>query len=48
LANNGVLKLWIDGVLKQAITNIDNDTRQIDWLRLGAVSGVDTGTRGTY
>jgi RHS repeat-associated protein len=47
-ANNGVLKLWIDGVLKQAISNIDNDTRQIDWLRLGAVSGVDTGTRGTY
>jgi len=47
-ANNGVLKLWIDGVLKQTLSTIDNDTRQIDWVRLGAVSGVDTGTRGTY
>ncbi len=46
--STGILKLWTDGVLKQAINNIDNDTRQIDWVRLGAVAGIDTGTRGTY
>jgi hypothetical protein len=27
---------------------VDNDTRRIDQARLGAVSGIDTGTRGTY
>ncbi len=26
----------------------DNDTRRIDRVRLGAVAGIDTGTRGTY
>jgi hypothetical protein len=41
-ANNGILKLWIDDALKQALTTIDNDTRQLDSLRLGAVSEVDT------
>ena len=47
-ANNGVVTLWIDGVQKTTVTNIDNDTRRIDTVQLGAVSGMDTGTRGTY
>jgi hypothetical protein len=47
-ANNGGLTLWINGVQKANITGVDNDTRRIDRIRLGAVSGVDTGTRGTY
>jgi RHS repeat-associated protein len=46
--NNGELTLWIDGVQKESITNIDNDTIYIDRARLGAVAEVDTGTRGTY
>ena len=30
------------------LTGVDNDTRRIDQVRLGAVSGMDSGTRGTY
>lgn len=47
-ANNGALTLWIDGLQKANITNIDNDTRRIDRVQMGAVAGIDTGTRGTY
>ncbi len=47
-ANNGSLAFWIDGVQRVNITGIDNDTRRIDRVRLGVVSGIDTGTRGTY
>jgi hypothetical protein len=47
-ANNGALTLWIDGVQTGNLTGINNDTRRIDRVRLGAVSGIDTGTRGTY
>ena len=47
-ANNGGLTLWIDGVQKADLTGVDNDTRRIDRIRMGAISGIDTGTRGTY
>jgi hypothetical protein len=47
-ANNGSLTLWIDGVQKASLTAVDNDTLRIDRVRLGAVSGIDSGTRGTY
>ena len=47
-AANGGLRLWLDGVLLQTVSGIDNDTRRIDQARLGAVSGIDTGTRGVY
>jgi hypothetical protein len=47
-ANNGSLTMWIDGVQQANLTGVDNDTRRIDRARLGAVSGVDTGTMGTY
>jgi serine protease len=47
-ANNGGLTFWIDGVQQADLTGVDNDTRRIDQVRLGAASGVDTGTRGTY
>jgi hypothetical protein len=53
--NDGGLTLWIDGGINgnagmpQAnVTGIDNDTLRMDRVRLGAVSGVDNGTRGTY
>ena len=35
------------GITNQ-VTGIDNDTMVVDRVRLGAVSGVDSGTRGTY
>jgi RHS repeat-associated protein len=38
----------VDDVQKGAYTNIDNDTRTVDTVRLGAVNGIDTATRGTY
>jgi uncharacterized protein YjiK len=47
-ANNGSLTLWIDGVQQASLLGVDNDTRRIDRARLGAVSGVDTSTSGTY
>jgi len=47
-ANNGYVTLWIDGAQKANLTGVDNDTRLIDRIRLGAVAGLDTGTRGTY
>jgi parallel beta-helix repeat protein len=46
-ANNGGLTLWIDGTQRANITGIDNDTRRIESVRLGAVAGIDTTTRGT-
>jgi hypothetical protein len=46
--NNGRLKLKIDGLVRVDRTTLDNDTLRIDTARLGAVAGVDTGTRGTY
>ena len=45
-ANSGGLTLWIDGVQQANLTGVDNDTRRIDRATLGAVAGIDTGTRG--
>jgi len=47
-ANNGGLTLWIDGAQQTDMTGVDNDTRRIDRIRLGALTGIDTATRGTY
>ncbi|HXQ32466.1 MAG TPA: hypothetical protein VN843_00455, partial [Anaerolineales bacterium] len=47
-ANNGGLTLWIDGVQQQDLTGVDNDTRRMDRARLGALTGLDAGTSGTY
>jgi RHS repeat-associated protein len=47
-ANNGAASLWIDGELKQTVSGIDNDTYRIDSARIGAISGLDAGTLGTY
>jgi hypothetical protein len=46
-ASDGGLTLWIDNAEQQDVTGVDNDTRQIDSVRVGAVDGVDSGTRGT-
>ena len=47
-ANNGSLTVWIDNVQQANLTGVDNDTRRIDRASLGAVSGLDSGTLGTY
>jgi hypothetical protein len=46
--NDGYLTLWLDGVQTSTVTGIDNDTRRVDRIHLGAVSGIDAGTRGSY
>ncbi|MEW6086674.1 MAG: hypothetical protein AB1607_18985 [Chloroflexota bacterium] len=35
-ANSGSLTLWLDDVQKQSITFVDNDTRTLTEVRLGA------------
>jgi hypothetical protein len=47
-ANNGGLTLWMDGNQVADLTGVDNDLRRIDTVQLGAVNGIDTGTRGIY
>jgi len=46
-ANNGFLTLWIDGTLKQTLSNVDNDMHTIGEVRLGATAGLDAGTSGS-
>jgi len=45
-SNSGSLTLWLDGVQKQSLTFIDNDTRTVTEARLGA-QAIETGTNGT-
>ncbi|RIK34894.1 MAG: hypothetical protein DCC55_31965, partial [Chloroflexi bacterium] len=47
-AANGFLTLWIDGNQVANLTGVANGNRRIDSVQLGAVAGVDSGTRGTY
>jgi hypothetical protein len=47
-ALNGSVALWIDGALQGSRTGMDNDTRRIDSVRLGAVESIDSGTSGVY
>ena len=45
-ANNGYLTFWVDSEQQGNITGIDNDTRRVTSARMGAFSGIDSGTRG--
>jgi hypothetical protein len=45
--NNGTIELLIDGVSKETLTGLDNDTKAIDIIKLGAISYIDAGTSGT-
>jgi sugar lactone lactonase YvrE len=47
-ANNGYLTMWIDGGQVANLTGVANDAWRMDRVRMGAVSALDTGTRGTY
>jgi hypothetical protein len=47
-ANNGSLGFWLDGLLIGQVNGIDNDTLRIEHARLGAISGIDGQTVGTY
>jgi hypothetical protein len=47
---DGYYKMWIDGTLQSTISNVSNYNQfgLTDWFALGAVSGVVTGTTGTF
>jgi len=47
-ANNGNLTFWIDGIQNASLAGIDNDTRSIIQVQLGAVADLDSGTRGIF
>src|SRR6185436_16733412 len=36
--SDGRLDLWIDGALRASLTGVDNDGRDVDFVRLGALS----------
>jgi hypothetical protein len=46
-ANDGYLTLWIDGVLAADLTGVDDDTRQVDYVRLGVTYPTHPETSGT-
>jgi hypothetical protein len=46
-ANDGGLTLWVAGVQRANLSAIDNDTRRLDSVRLGAISGINNRIRGT-
>jgi hypothetical protein len=47
-ANDGHLTLWIDGVVRTSYTGLDNDTRRVELVSLGAAHGLDSDTSGVY
>ncbi|MCB1054272.1 MAG: hypothetical protein KDD11_02020 [Acidobacteria bacterium] len=46
-AADGVMRVWLDGVLVSTVSNLDNDEVNVDFVRWGAVGGVDLNTDGT-
>jgi hypothetical protein len=46
-ANDGFTTLWVNGVRQVDLTGLDNDSRRVDSVRIGAAGGIDSGTRGT-
>lgn len=46
--DNGQLTFSIDSIQRADIFTLDNETLRIDRVRLGAVGGIDTTTRGVY
>jgi len=47
-ADDGYLSLYVDDVLIETLAVLNNDTLSYDEVRFGVVSGLDTGTSGTF
>jgi hypothetical protein len=47
-AKNGAITLWISGTQKANLGGVDNDGLRVESVQLGAVAGIDNGTRGTF
>jgi hypothetical protein len=46
-ANDGYLDFWLNEVQQGHLTGIDNDTWQVDHVRLGAIGVISANTSGT-
>ncbi|MBD3852846.1 MAG: hypothetical protein IFK93_16175, partial [Acidobacteria bacterium] len=46
-SSNGYLDVWVDGSPVTGLSSLDNEAGQIDYVRWGAVDGVDYTTSGT-
>lgn len=47
-SQDGRLRLWIDGQIVRELTGLDNDTRNVDKVHLGADGNIQFGTAGTF
>ncbi|MFZ6029379.1 MAG: hypothetical protein ACOYYS_16835, partial [Chloroflexota bacterium] len=47
-AADGSMTFWIDGVQRGSVANMENGSRQIDTVKLGAVGNISTGISGTW
>jgi hypothetical protein len=45
-SNNGSVEWWIDGMQQAGLTGLDNESSAIDYVRWGAVGGIDAGIYG--
>ena len=45
-SSNGHLDVWVDGSAVSGLSGLDNETRRIDYVRWGAVDGVDSTPSG--
>jgi hypothetical protein len=46
-SSNGHIDVWVDGAAVTGLSSLDNESGQIDYVRWGAVDGVDSTTSGT-
>ena len=47
MMDDGFFDLWIDDVLVETISDLDNDELAIEAVRLGAADCIDSSTSGT-
>lgn len=46
--DDGFISLFVDGVLEDSVTGIDNDGHDLDTIRFGAIASIDAGTYGMH
>lgn len=47
-SDDGFLCLYVDDILRESITGVDNDTKTVSIIYAGAVGGIDNGTSGVF
>jgi hypothetical protein len=46
--NDGTIEIFLGGVSQETDTTVDSDTHNITSIKVGAISGLDAGTSGTF